>query len=137
MNDEETLALIAGGHTFGKMHGAHKAPKCLEPEPGAANIEEQGLGWKNKCGKGHSEDTVTSGLEGAWTQAPTQWTSLYLSNLLNFEWKQSRSPAGAIIWVPTDESLHKAVPDAHVKGCLLYTSPSPRDGLLSRMPSSA
>lgn len=116
MNDEETLALIAGGHTFGKMHGAHKANKCLGVEPGAAGVEEQGFGWKNKCGKGHSEDTVTSGLEGAWTQAPTKWTSLYLSNLLQFEWKQSRSPAGAIIWVPTDESLHKVVPDAHVKG---------------------
>ena len=116
MNDEETLALIAGGHTFGKMHGAHKAAECVGAEPGAAAIEEQGLGWKNKCGKGHSEDTVTSGLEGAWTQAPTQWTSLYLSNLLNFEWKQSRSPGGAIIWIPTDESLQKVVPDAHVKG---------------------
>lgn len=116
MNDEETLALIAGGHTFGKMHGAHKAKKCVGVEPGAAPIEAQGFGWKNKCGKGHSEDTVTSGLEGAWTQAPTKWSSLYLSNLLNFEWKQSKSPAGAIIWVPTDESLHKSVPDAHVKG---------------------
>jgi catalase-peroxidase len=116
MNDEETLALIAGGHTFGKMHGAHKPADCLGAEPGAAPIEEQGLGWKNKCGKGHSEDTITSGLEGAWTQAPTRWTSLYLSNLLNFEWKQTRSPAGAIQWIPTDESLHKVVPDAHVKG---------------------
>ncbi|NRQ41364.1 catalase/peroxidase HPI [Rheinheimera sp. YQF-2] len=116
MNDEETLALIAGGHTFGKMHGAHKPADCVGAEPAAAGIEEQGLGWKNKCGKGHSEDTVTSGLEGAWTQAPTQWTSLYLSNLLNFEWKQTRSPAGAIQWIPTDESLHKIVPDAHVKG---------------------
>lgn len=116
MNDEETLALIAGGHTFGKMHGAHKPADCLAAEPGAAAIEEQGLGWKNKCGKGHSEDTVTSGLEGAWTQAPTRWTSLYLSNLLNFDWKQTRSPAGAIQWIPTDESLHKLVPDAHVKG---------------------
>jgi catalase-peroxidase len=116
MNDEETLALIAGGHTFGKMHGAHKPKDCLGAEPAAAGTEEQGLGWKNKCGKGHSEDTVTSGLEGAWTQAPTRWTSLYLSNLLNFEWKQTRSPAGAIQWIPTDESLHKAVPDAHVKG---------------------
>lgn len=116
MNDEETLALIAGGHTFGKMHGAHKPKDCMGPEPGAAPIEEQGLGWKNKCGKGHSEDTITSGLEGAWTQAPTRWTSLYLSNLLNFEWKQSRSPAGAIQWIPTDESLHNIVPDAHVDG---------------------
>lgn len=116
MNDEETLALIAGGHTFGKMHGAHKPSDCVGREPGAGPVEDQGLGWNNKCGKGHSEDTVTSGLEGAWTQAPTRWTSLYLSNLLNFEWKQTRSPAGAIQWIPTDESLHKIVPDAHVEG---------------------
>lgn len=116
MNDEEVVALIAGGHTFGKMHGAHKPADCLDREPGAAGIEEQGLGWKNKCGKGHSEDTITSGLEGAWTQAPTQWTSLYLSNLLNIDWKQTRSPAGAIQWIPADESLHNSVPDAHVKG---------------------
>ena len=116
MNDEESLALIAGGHTFGKMHGARKPADCVGAEPAAAPIEAQGLGWKNKCGKGHSEDTTTSGLEGAWTQAPTQWTSLYLQNLLNFEWKQTRSPAGAIQWVPTDESLHNSVPDAHVKG---------------------
>lgn len=116
MNDEETVALIAGGHTFGKMHGAHKASGCVGKEPGAASTEEQGLGWKNSCGKGHSEDTVTSGLEGAWTQAPTQWTSLYLSNLLNFEWTQTRSPAGAIQWIPTDDSLHAIVPDAHIEG---------------------
>ncbi len=116
MSDEETVALIAGGHTFGKMHGAHKPADCVGKEPGGASIEQQGLGWKNKCGKGHSEDTVTSGLEGAWTQAPTQWTTLYLENLLKFDWKQTRSPAGAIQWVPTDESLHKSVPDAHVKG---------------------
>lgn len=116
MNDEETVALVAGGHTFGKMHGAHKPSKCVGVEPAGAALEEQGLGWKNKCGKGHSEDTVTSGLEGAWTQAPTQWTTLYLQNLLNFDWKQTRSPAGAIQWVPTDESLHKSVPDAHIKG---------------------
>lgn len=116
MNDEETLALIAGGHTFGKMHGAHKPSDCVGAEPAGESIEKQGLGWENKCGKGHSEDTVTSGLEGAWTQAPTKWTSLYLSNLLNFEWKQTRSPAGAIQWIPTDESLHTIVPDAHVDG---------------------
>ncbi|WP_279244892.1 catalase/peroxidase HPI [Candidatus Litorirhabdus singularis] len=118
MNDEETVALIAGGHTFGKMHGAHKPADCVGPEPGAAGIEEQGLGWKNSCGKGHSEDTTTSGLEGAWTQAPTQWTSLYLQNLLNLEWEQTRSPAGAIQWTPTDESMHSSVPDAHVEGKL-------------------
>ncbi|OMH37510.1 catalase/peroxidase HPI [Motiliproteus sp. MSK22-1] len=116
MNDEEVVALVAGGHTFGKMHGAHKPSDCVGPEPGAAALEDQGLGWKNKCGKGHSEDTVTSGLEGAWTQAPTRWTTLYLSNLLNFDWEQTRSPAGAIQWIPTDESLHTAVPDAHIKG---------------------
>ncbi|NKX19947.1 catalase-peroxidase, partial [Alteromonadaceae bacterium A_SAG8] len=116
MNDEETVALIAGGHTFGKMHGAHKPADCLEAEPGGAGLEEQGLGWKNNCGKGNAEDTVTSGLEGAWTQLPTKWTSLYLQNLLGFEWKQTRSPAGAIQWIPTDESLHNSVPDAHVEG---------------------
>lgn len=116
MNDEETVALIAGGHTFGKMHGAHKPADCVGPEPAAASIEEQGLGWKNKCGKGHSEDTVTSGLEGAWTQAPTQWTTLYLQNLLNLEWEETRSPAGAIQWKPTDESMNTSVPDAHVAG---------------------
>jgi catalase-peroxidase len=116
MNDEETVALIAGGHTFGKMHGAHKPADCVGKEPAAAGIEKQGLGWKNSCGKGHSEDTVTSGLEGAWTQAPTQWTSLYLRNLLEFEWEQTRSPAGAIQWIPTDKSLHQGVPDAHVPG---------------------
>jgi len=116
MNDEETVALIAGGHTFGKMHGAHKPSDCVGPEPAAAELEQQGFGWENKCGKGHSEDTVTSGLEGAWTQAPTQWTTLYLENLLNLEWKQTRSPGGAIQWIPKDESQHQSVPDAHVKG---------------------
>ena len=121
MNDEETVALVAGGHTFGKMHGAHKAGECIEGEPAAAGTEEQGLGWKNNCGKGHSEDTVSSGIEGAWTQAPTQWTTLYLQNLLNFEWTQTRSPAGAIQWIPTDESLHASVPDAHIEG--KYNSP--------------
>ncbi|WP_420427684.1 catalase/peroxidase HPI [Algiphilus sp.] len=116
MNDEETVALIAGGHTFGKVHGAHKPEECVGPEPAAADIEEQGLGWKNKCGKGNAEDTVTSGLEGAWTQAPTQWTHLYLSNLFNHEWVQTRSPAGAIQWVAKDGALDGTVPDAHVEG---------------------
>ena len=116
MNDEETVALIAGGHTFGKMHGAHKPADCVGPEPGAAPLQQQGLGWKNKCGKGHSEDTVSSGLEGAWSQSPTRWTSLYLQNLLNHDWEQTRSPAGAIQWVPTDKSMHTSVPDAHIKG---------------------
>lgn len=116
MNDEETVALVAGGHTFGKMHGAHKPGDCVGKEPAAAPVEDQGLGWKSSCGKGHSEDTVTSGLEGAWTQAPTQWTTLYLENLLNLEWEENRSPGGAIQWVPVDKALHTSVPDAHVEG---------------------
>ena len=102
MNDEETVALIAGGHTFGKAHGAAKPDDCIGAEPAAAGIEEQGLGWKNKCGKGNAEDTITSGLEGAWTATPIQWTSQYLDNLFAFEWVQTKSPAGAIQWIPTD-----------------------------------
>ncbi|MGD9662041.1 MAG: catalase/peroxidase HPI [Porticoccaceae bacterium] len=116
MNDEETVALIAGGHTFGKTHGAHKPSDCVGAEPAAAGLEEQGLGWKNKCGKGNAEDTVGSGLEGAWTSAPTQWTMMYLQNLFNFEWEQTRSPAGAIQWVPKDGAAATTVPDAHVRG---------------------
>ena len=100
MNDEETVALIAGGHTFGKTHGALDPSKCLGPEPAAAGVEEQGLGWSNKCGKGNAEDTTGSGLEGAWTAAPAQWTMMYLSNLFIHEWEQTRSPAGAIQWKP-------------------------------------
>ena len=115
MNDEETVALIAGGHTFGKAHGAHKVEDCVGPDAGGAPIEKQGQGWENKCGKGHSEDTITSGLEGAWTSAPAKWTHQYLTNLYRFEWKQTKSPSGAIQWVPTDESI-KTVPDAHIKG---------------------
>ncbi len=116
MNDEETVALIAGGHTFGKVHGAHAPSKCVGPEPGAAPIEEQGLGWKNKCGKGNAEDTTTSGLEGAWTADPARWTHMYLDFLFKFNWKQTKSPAGATQWIPTDESAASLVPDAHVKG---------------------
>lgn len=113
MNDEETVALIAGGHTFGKAHGAHKPEECLGKEPAAAPIEEQGFGWKNKCGKGHGADTITSGLEGAWTINPTQWTTSYLDNLFNFEWVKTKSPAGATQWVPKNEDQVKFVPDAH------------------------
>ncbi|MEQ8486545.1 MAG: catalase/peroxidase HPI [Pseudomonadales bacterium] len=116
MNDEETVALIAGGHTFGKLHGAHSPGECTGPEPAAAGIEEQGFGWTSKCGKGNAEDTVTSGLEGAWTAAPTRWTMMYLQNLFNFEWEQTRSPAGAIQWVPKDGQAANTVPDAHVEG---------------------
>jgi catalase-peroxidase len=118
MNDEETVALIAGGHTLGKNHGAHNPADCVGPEPAAAPIEQQELGWANKCGKGNAEDTVTSGLEGAWTPTPTQWGSLYLQNLLAFEWVQTKSPAGAVQWIPKDESLRQMVPDAHIAGKL-------------------
>jgi catalase-peroxidase len=116
MNDEETVALIAGGHTFGKVHGAHAASDCLGPEPAGAEIEEQGLGWRNRCGKGNAEDTVTSGLEGAWTAAPTQWTMMYLTNLFSHEWEQTRSPGGAVQWIPKGGAAADTVPDAHVEG---------------------
>ncbi|CAM5365355.1 catalase/peroxidase HPI [Sphingobium scionense] len=115
MDDEETLALIAGGHTFGKAHGAKKPEECLGAEPAAAGIEDQGLGWKNKCGKGNAEDTLTSGLEGAWSATPTQFTTQYIDNLLNFDWIKTKSPAGATQWIPTDPATAQMVPDAHVK----------------------
>ena len=116
MNDEETLALIAGGHTFGKAHGAHKPDKCVGAEPSAAGIEQQGLGWHNKCGKGNAEDTVSSGLEGAWSANPIKFTTQYLDNLLGFDWVKTKSPAGATQWIPTDVSAARLVPDAHIKG---------------------
>jgi catalase-peroxidase len=113
MNDEETVALIAGGHTFGKAHGAHDPSKCVGPEPAAASIEEQGFGWQNKCGKGNAGDTVTSGLEGAWSSNPTKWGSEYLSNLFAFDWVQTKSPAGATQWIPANGQAANRVPDAH------------------------
>jgi len=113
MSDEETAALIAGGHTFGKAHGARKPEDCVGRDPSEGSIESQGLGWTNKCGKGHSEDTVTSGLEGAWTAAPTAWTTQYLDNLYGFEWVKTKSPAGAIQWIPKDPAAANLVPDAH------------------------
>ncbi|HAR30374.1 MAG TPA: catalase-peroxidase, partial [Gammaproteobacteria bacterium] len=113
MNDEETVALIAGGHTFGKAHGARSPKNCVGPEPAAADIEEQGMGWTNKCGTGKGADTITSGLEGAWTVNPTAWTTQYLDNLFAFEWVQTKSPAGAIQWIPADGQAANLVPDAH------------------------
>ena len=113
MNDEETLALIAGGHTFGKAHGAHAPDKCLGAEPAASGVEKQGLGWENKCGAGNGKDTVTSGLEGAWTTTPTKWSNNYLDNLFAFEWVRTKSPAGATQWVPADSKAADLVPDAH------------------------
>jgi len=115
MNDEETVALIAGGHTFGKAHGAAKPDECVGPEPAAAGIEEQGFGWKNKCGTGKGVDTITSGLEGAWSVNPTAWTTQYLDNLFAYEWVQTRSPAGAIQWIPANNQAANLVPDAHDK----------------------
>ena len=112
MNDEETAALIAGGHTFGKSHGAAAPADCVGAEPAAAGIEQQGLGWKNKCGSGNAGDTITSGLEGAWTSTPTVWTMQYLSNLFTFDWVQTKSPAGGIQWIPADGAAANLVPDA-------------------------
>jgi len=113
MNDEETVALIAGGHTFGKAHGAHDPSKCIGPAPAAAGVEQQGLGWQNSCGKGNAGDTVTSGLEGAWSASPTAWTMQYLDNLYAFDWVMTKSPAGAIQWTPKNADDVKFVPDAH------------------------
>ena len=116
MNDEETVALIAGGHAFGKAHGAADPGKYVGPNPEAAPAEELGLGWKNTFGKGNAEDTITSGIEGAWTATPTKWDNSYLKLLFKYEWKQTKSPAGATQWIPTDESAASLVPDAHVDG---------------------
>jgi len=114
MNDEETVALIAGGHTFGKAHGAASPKEYVGPEPEAASIEEQGLGWKNKFGKGNAEDTITSGLEGAWTTTPAQWSHEYFNNLFGFEWELTESPAGAKQWKPKNGGGEGTVPDAHL-----------------------
>ena len=113
MNDEETVALIAGGHTFGKTHGAADPAKYIEHEPAAAGIEHQGKGWLNSFGKGHSEDTITSGLEGAWTATPAQWSHGYFNNLFGFEWELTKSPAGAHQWKPKNNGGEGMIPDAH------------------------
>jgi catalase-peroxidase len=115
MNDEETVALIAGGHTFGKTHGAADADKYVGREPAAASIEEQGLGWKNSFGSGKGVDTITSGLEGAWTTTPTKWSNNFFDNLFGFEWELTKSPAGAHQWKPKANAGAGTVPDAHDK----------------------
>ncbi len=112
MSDEETVALIVGGHTIGKMHGARKASTCVGKEPAAEGVEAQGLGWKNSCGIGVGTDATTSGLEGAWTATPVNWSSNYLDNLYAFEWKLTTSPAGAKQWEPVNAEQVKFVPDA-------------------------
>ena len=113
MNDEETVALIAGGHTFGKAHGAADPDQHVGPEPEAASLEEQGLGWGNRFGSGNAGDTITSGLEGAWTTDPVKWDNNYFDNLFGYEWDLVKSPAGASQWTPRDESAKDTVPDAH------------------------
>ncbi|ELZ33903.1 catalase/hydroperoxidase HPI(I) [Halogeometricum pallidum JCM 14848] len=112
MNDEETVALIAGGHTFGKVHGADD-PEYLGPEPEAAPMEEQGLGWSSDFGSGRGQDTITGGIEGPWNSAPTQWDMGYISNLLDHEWESHKGPGGAWQWRPVDDELKESVPDAH------------------------
>ncbi|MGL1887635.1 MAG: catalase/peroxidase HPI [Reichenbachiella sp.] len=113
MNDEETVALVAGGHTFGKAHGAADPDKYVGREPAAAPIEEQNLGWKNSFGSGHGDDTITSGIEGAWTPNPTQWNNEFFEVLLGYEWELTKSPAGAHQWTPTAASNAKTVAAAH------------------------
>jgi catalase-peroxidase len=113
MNDEETVALIAGGHTFGKAHGAADPNKYVGPMPEAAGIEEQGLGWKNSFGTGKGVDTISSGLEGAWTTNPVKWDNNYLENLFGYEWELTKSPAGAQQWTPKNGAGADKVPDAH------------------------
>ncbi len=113
MNDEETVALIAGGHTFGKTHGAADPSKYVGKEPAAASIEEQGLGWKNSFESGNGSNTITSGLEGAWTTTPTKWSNNYFENLFGYEWELTKSPAGAHQWKPKAGAGSGTVPDAH------------------------
>ncbi|WP_435355069.1 catalase/peroxidase HPI [Emticicia sp. SJ17W-69] len=113
MNDEETVALIAGGHTFGKAHGAGDPGQYVGPEPAAAGIEEQSLGWKNTYGTGNAGYTITSGLEGAWSQTPTQWSNHYFNNLFSYDWELTKSPAGAQQWKPVGDAAAGTVPDAH------------------------
>ncbi len=113
MNDEETVALIAGGHTFGKTHGAADPNQYVGPEPEGAPIEEQGLGWKNSFGTGNGVNTISSGLEVVWTSTPTQWSNSYFSNLFDYEWELTKSPAGAHQWTPKDGAAAGTVPDAH------------------------
>jgi catalase-peroxidase len=116
MNDEETVALVAGGHTFGKTHGAADPEKYVGPEPEGAPIQQMGLGWKNSFGTGNAEYTISSGLEGAWTPTPITWDNSYFETLFKYEWQLVKSPAGAQQWIPTDPEAAKTVPDAHVDG---------------------
>ena len=122
MNDEETVALIAGGHTFGKTHGAADPNEFIGPEPEGAPLEEQGFGWRNSFGSGLGRDAITSGLEVTWTSTPTQWSNSYFENLFGYEWELTKSPAGANQWQPKDGAGANTVPD-------------PEDGSLTRPPT--
>jgi catalase-peroxidase len=116
MNDEETVALIAGGHTLGKTHGAANPNQYVGREPEAAPLEAQGLGWKNAFGTGKGGDTITSGLEGAWTYTPVKWSHDYFDNLFSYEWELTKSPAGANQWIPKEGQTKRTTPDAHIPG---------------------
>ena len=116
MNDEETVALVAGGHTFGKTHGAGDPGMYVGAEPEGAAMEEMGFGWKNTMGSGNAENTISSGLEGAWTPTPITWDNSYFDTLFGYEWEQTKSPAGATQWIPKDGAAANLVPDAHIKG---------------------
>ncbi|MDQ8156950.1 MAG: catalase/peroxidase HPI [Gemmatimonadota bacterium] len=134
MNDEETVALTAGGHTFGKMHGAGD-PSLVGPEPEGATMEEQGLGWRNRHGSGKGADTTTSGLEGAWTPTPTQWDNSYFETLFRWEWELVKSPAGAWIWEPTDKAAARTVPDAHRPNTFVLPAMSTADMAMREDPA--
>ena len=134
MNDEETVALVAGGHTFGKMHGAGDTA-LVGPEPEGAPIEAMGFGWENKFGTGKGAHTTTSGLEGAWTPNPTKWDNGYFDTLFGFEWELTKSPAGAHIWEPTDKQASLVVPDAHVPGVKVRPAMSTADIALRTDPA--
>lgn len=136
MNDEETVALIAGGHTFGKGHGAGD-PSNVGPEPEAAALEEQGLGWKNSFGTGKGGDAITSGLEGAWTNCPTKWDNGYFSNLFSYEWELMTTPAGAKLWKPKNGAGDGTVPDAHDAGKMTHPIMYTTDMSLRMDPSYA
>ena len=134
MNDEETVALTAGGHTFGKMHGAGDTA-LVGPEPEGATMEEQGFGWRNRHGAGMGADTTTSGLEGAWTPTPTQWDNSYFETLFRWEWELVKSPAGAWIWEPTDKAAARTVPHAHRSGTFVLPAMSTADMAMREDPA--
>ena len=113
MNDEETVALVAGGHTFGKTHGAADPDKYIGPEPEAAPLQQMGFGWKNSYGTGSGDDTISSGLEGAWTPTPVTWDNTYFETLFGGEWELTKSPAGAAQWTPKDPAAVGTAPDPH------------------------